>query len=85
MSAQAFHSIVHSRKITQMGSKGEQYFLHMTYHLDLIYICIPNITKISERVKELLSAQAFPFKVIQGRQLNGQQGGATILERDTLS
>ena len=77
MSAQAFHSNIHSRKITQMGSKGEQQFLHVTYHLDLIYLT--NIIKISQRVNELLSPQAFPFY--------GQwvAGGTTIHEHDTPS
>ena len=32
------HSNIHSRKITQMSSKGEQQFLNVTYNLDLIYI-----------------------------------------------
>ena len=77
MSAQAFHSNIHSRKITQMSSKGEQQFLHVRYHLDLIYLT--NIIKISQRVNELLSPQAFPFK--------GQwvAGGTTIHEHDTPS
>ena len=64
-STQAFKSEVNSREKTQKGSKGEQPFLYMTQGLDLIYIyiCIPIIIKISQRVQELLNTQDFPYKV----------------------
>ena len=50
---------------------------HVTTHPD---ICIPNIINISQRVKKLLSSQAFPYKV-HSRQITqkGSQGEQTFL------
>ena len=38
LSAQTFPYKAHSRDITHNGSNGEQPFLHVTHHLDLIYM-----------------------------------------------
>ena len=85
MSAQAFHSKDHSRKSTQMGSNEEQQLLHVTYHLDIIYMYTKYNQNISKG-KRIIEDISFPLlKVIQWRQLNGQRGGATILECDILS
>ena len=49
----------HSWEITQIGSKEELPFLHVTHCLDRIYIYLPNIIKVSQRGLKLLSAQGF--------------------------
>ena len=49
--AQAFHSKVDSREITQKYSKGEQSLLNMTHRLDLIHvICLRSNIQISRKI-----------------------------------
>ena len=49
-----------------MGSKGEHQLLHVTYHLDLSLYVYQISSKYLKGVKELLSAEASPFKVFKG-------------------
>ena len=70
----------HSWEITQIGSKEELPFLHVTHCLDRIYINLPNIIKISQRGLKLLSAQGFfHYSSFKGNNSNKKHRYATSI------